>query len=254
MLTLEKAAEYAARLAGKTHNGSEPAGIIYPGVFGTAADSATGAIRASALKQFGFLEGKLDAITATALARQLAVTEGTERQPILQRACITPPLFNTLFKTYRGDRVSLAKLKQKAGEERVHPDNLERCVTTFADSVVYAGLASRDGDEITLVTASPTAIIPNDEIPVEDSPSRPADASVNDELGSTIGLGAVQETDAEDLHDKRAATEDGSARRTIRDNPGSARSVVQVNFELDSSFDTDKLARQLDLLRQYGVI
>src|SRR4051812_28202740 len=106
-LTLEKATDYAVKLASKTHNGPEPASIVYPGVFNTGADSDTGATRSSALKQFGFLEGKREAISATRLARSIAASEGTQRLPLLQQACIKPSLFSTLFKTYRGDRVSL---------------------------------------------------------------------------------------------------------------------------------------------------
>lgn len=37
-------------------------------------------------------------------------------------------------------------------------------------------------------------------------------------------------------------------------NPGSARSVIHVNVTLDSSLDTDKLERQLALLRKYGAL
>jgi hypothetical protein len=103
-LDLRSAEDYAKRLVAKTHTGPLPASTILPGVF----DSATsnGKIRASALKQYGFLEGTSDAYTATDLARQIAAATPEDIEGIRQKACLTPQVFRDLFEIIKGDKVS----------------------------------------------------------------------------------------------------------------------------------------------------
>lgn len=56
-LGLVKALEYCGKLVSKTHTGPQPESIILPGVFNTS--GTVGQVRASALKQYGLLEGTL---------------------------------------------------------------------------------------------------------------------------------------------------------------------------------------------------
>jgi|SRR5271157_1385490 len=63
---LKQALEYAMKLVAKTHTGPQPEKTVLPGVFGSS--SNPGKVRASALKQFGLLEGGREAYQATPLA------------------------------------------------------------------------------------------------------------------------------------------------------------------------------------------
>ena len=63
---LKQALEYAKKVVSKTHTGPQPEKTILPGVFGSA--GPTGKVRASALKQYGLLEGAVDGYQATKLA------------------------------------------------------------------------------------------------------------------------------------------------------------------------------------------
>src|SRR5690349_2046384 len=110
-LPLEKALEYSAKLVSKTHTSPQSANIIFPGVFGTKADSNRGQIKASALKQYGLLEGPTTAYKATNLAREIVAAPREEKQALLAKACLTPPIFKTLFETYHGDEVTISRIR-----------------------------------------------------------------------------------------------------------------------------------------------
>lgn len=248
--TLETAAGFAAKLASKTHVSAQPADIIYPGVFNSKVGASTAEIRASALKQFGLMSGTTAAYSATPLAKQLAVAEGAERTRLLRIACLKPAVFAALFKTYHGDRASFANLRQRAGAENVHSEEVGKCVDLFADSAVFASLATRDGDGLRLI--SELDLEAGDAVKPAAPPTGEApDEQVEDELGGS-DLGAV--TDVVTPSGQSSQTSTAQPNPSAQIAHGSARSVVQVRFTLDSSFETEKLAKQLELLKQYGVI
>ena len=150
-LNLKQALEYADKLVGKTHTAPQPAKTILPGVFGNAGPE--GGVRASALKQYGLLEGPKSAYQATKLAKDIVAAPQGDLRPLLQHAFLNPKLFMQIFETYHGDLVTKAKIRQRALALKVHPDSADECVNIFIDSAVTAGLGTLDGDSITLVKA-----------------------------------------------------------------------------------------------------
>lgn len=98
---LKDAAEYAKRLVSKTHTGAQPEAIILKGVFD--ASGPMGGVRASAMKQFGFMEGAADAYKASDLAKKLVSAPSEEQAVLLQRALLKPAVFSTLYETFKGD-------------------------------------------------------------------------------------------------------------------------------------------------------
>lgn len=103
-INLGEAVDFAKKLVGKTHSGAQPAAVILAGVFGST--SNPGKIRISALKQFGLLKGDSTAYEASDLAKQIAAAPPEEVHPLLQSACVIPPVFKTLLDTFHGDVVA----------------------------------------------------------------------------------------------------------------------------------------------------
>ena len=85
-INLQKALEYSKKLVAKTHVSAQPADEILPGVFGTSGPD--GQVRASALKQFGLMQGDAKAYEAT----QLAIS--TKRLMTSVRRCLDRPCFH----------------------------------------------------------------------------------------------------------------------------------------------------------------
>jgi hypothetical protein len=237
-ITLSQAVEYGKKVVGKTHTGPQPESTILPGVFGSRTDR--GKIRASALKQYGLLQGSKDAYSATELAKAIAHSPEDELGPLLQQACLRPAVFGMLYETFHGDTVSVAKLKQQAGSAGVHIEETERCAELFTESAVFAHLAQRNGDNITFAARGELV-----SAPIADSGSEEEDSETN------------EDTPESNEDTNNAGVSRDAALENARDvvTPGaSARSVIHVNLTLDSSMDIDKLQKQLELLRRFGAI
>lgn len=237
-ISLKDAAKYATRLVSKTHNGPQPEAIILKGVFD--ASGTTGGVRASAMKQYGLMDGNADGYKASELAKKLTSAPSEEQPPLLQRAFLKPAVFNTLYETFKGDRVSSAKIRQQAASHEVHPDNLNKCVNLFLESAEFAGVGQREGEDIILSAA-----------PVNQSIGPVADESV--EEGAT-GDTPTAKTEAKPDDLKQPPTSKQTTTTVQSEHTPSGRSVIHVNIALDSSLDTEKLEKQLDLLRRYGAI
>lgn len=237
-INLKDAIEYAKRLVSKTHTGPQPEAIILKGVFD--ASGGMGGVRASAMKQYGLMDGKSDGYKASELAKKIVNAPAEEQPPLLRRALLKPAVFSTLYETFKGDKATSAKVRQQAASHEVHPDNLDKCVNLFLESAEFAGVGQRDADGITLSVT-----------PVDES----ANASVNNgtDDNPNESLPDDSASSAESLKQppalKPPADPGVSAER-----PASGRAVIQVNIDLDSSLDTDKLEKQLALLRKYGAI
>src|ERR1019366_8648298 len=76
---------------------------------------------------------------------------------LLQRAFLNSKLFKKIFDTYNGDTVSTAKIRQTALGQKVHLDSVDECVRLFIESAALAGLATQDGDSLTLAQSSTIA-------------------------------------------------------------------------------------------------
>lgn len=238
-LPLKDAVEYAKKLVSKTHTGPQPENIILAGVFGSG--TSKGKIRAAALKQYDLMVGTADAYRASDLAKNIAAAPENEWLPLLQTAALKPPVFKSLYDTFKGDTVTAAKVRQQASHLEVHPDNLEKCVKIFIASAHFAGLGQRNGDDI-ILDAEVTQKAPSEEAPIEMAEPNECLASQN---------GSKSENTGNHTND---AANSPAPQLPPATSPTSGRAVIHVNIDLDSSLDTEKLAKQLALLRSYGAL
>lgn len=237
-INLKQAVNYSKKLVSKTHTGPQPETTILPGVFGNAGPN--GKVRASALKQFGLLEGEVDAYKASELAREIDAAPEEDRSPLLQRAFLSSKLFSQIFETYHDDTVSKAKIEQRAKGLKVHPDSAEECTQLFMESAVTAGLGTLNGDPISLVKTGQNSLseYSGDSESVEDETQQQGEEDVKGQF--------VQENTSADKNGRAGSSEK-------KDKQG-AKSGVTLTLTVDPSSDPDKLEKQLKLLRQYGVI
>ena len=235
-ISLKQALEYSDKLVSKTHTGPQPEETILAGVFGNAGPA--GKVRVSALKQFGLLEGDPAAYQATELARSISAAVESEKTPLLQRALRSSKLFSKIFETYNGDTVTKAKVRQHALSLKVHPDSAEECVSLFLESAETAGMGTRDGDSITLVSTG-------------------AVAAVNGDTSDKGGESNVKEKEQVAGTGQPAPVQQSKPKDETTLNPDTGqhpKAGVNVNLTVDSSSDPDKLQKQLELLRKFNMI
>lgn len=231
---LREAIEYSKKLVSKTHTGAQPHTTIFPGVFGVSPNNTSGQVRASALKQYGLLQGKPSSYEATSLAKQIALSPDDEVVPRMRESFLRPRVFKVLFETFQGDLVSLSKLKQQAASSDVHPDVAEQCARLFIEGAVYASLGQSDGDTVNLIP-SPTKV--------------GGEKAIMKESGEH---GEEYEEQAELSGDVEPVPPQNSNGNVV--STGASKAVIHVNVTIDSTLDTEKLERQLSLLRKYGAI
>src|ERR1700693_873634 len=233
-LNLKHALGYAQKLVSKTHTGAQPEKIVLPGVFGSA--GPTGKVRASALKQYGLLEGTAQAYKATNLTRDIDAAPEDDRSPLVQQALLNSKLFRDIFETFRGDTISKVKIEQRAKGLNVHPESAAECAQLFMDSAVTAAIGTVSGDSISLVNVGPITPATDgsrmDELTDNENQTKTAD-----EAGGESKASATNSTNQ---------VKSGNSRRI---KPG-----VTLTLTVDPSSDPDKLEKQLKLLRQYGMI
>ena len=234
-ISLADAVPLAKKLVSKTHVAPQHADIILPGVFGSS--GPRGQVKASALKQYRLLDGKSDAYVASELAKRINSAPTDELYILYAEACLAPKVFGLLYKTFHGDTVSIAKLKQQAAAAGVHPDFHDECVNLFSKSIEFAQLGKIIGETVQLAPL------------VEGTPSRSGEA-VGEENNHDGELSDGDETPP--LDDKEDNLRDERDRGRVIDTP--ARAIINVSVTLDSSLDTEKLERQLALLRKYGAL
>lgn len=237
-ISLEEAVGYARKLVSKTHTGALPFSNIFPGVFGVNPKSSIGQVRASALKQYGLLQGKPEAYEATDLAKRIASAPDEELSVLFREAFLKPRIFRVLFDTFKDDTVSIPKLKQQASSSDVHPDMADNCAQLFVQSASFAKVGELSGDGLSLSSASTTegAIAE-----IENDAEETQDERVEDQFDKEQGR--IEKPDAKSAESSKPEIP-----------PASSRSVIHVNVTIDSSLDTEKLERQLILLRKYGAI
>jgi hypothetical protein len=233
-INLKQALDYSTKLVSKTHTGPLPEKTILPGVFGSATNA--GKIRASALKQFGLLEGSATAYKATKLAKEIDATVGPNRSPLIRRACLTPKVFRQIFDTLQGDTVSKARIEQIVRGLEVHPESAGECAQIFIDSALTAGLGTSSGDLLALSKAGEASSA------AEVAPDDSHGEGVIDEDPEGVQPSAKPASD-----EKAPEIEPEMAARQGK--PG-----VNLNLNVDPSSDPEKLEKQLKLLRQYGII
>jgi hypothetical protein len=230
---LVDAIAYAKKLVSKTHVSAQPADVIYSGVVG--AKSGKGQVRVSALKQYGFLKGDNKAgFSADELAKQIVAAPAGEMHTHYRRAALRPKIFKALFDTFHGDIVTKAKLRQRAADLNVHPEELDACVETYVAAMELAGLASVDGDQVKHRSVADIEQLA---------------ASVDEDRNDSGG-------DADEAEDEGNGIpgSEGPEDEDIEAPLERAKAIFHVNVNLDSSLDTDKLAKQLELLKRFGAI
>lgn len=234
-ISLADALTYAKKLVSKTHVGPQPIDVIHSGVVGT--KGGMGDVRISALKQYGFIEGdKKNGLSASELAKKIASAPTEEAQPLHQRAALKPTVFKAIFDTYRGDSVSRAKLKQRAADLKVHPEETEACIDIYVSALELAKLVTIDDDQVlhtmsTSTTGEATSAGPKDASEEEAAENAPKDDTDHGATDSSTSVDADQ------------------VKETAK-----PRAVFNVNVTLDSSLDIEKLAKQLELLKRFGAI
>lgn len=121
----------------------------------------------------------------------------------------------------------------------MHPDQAEDCAKLFESGATFSHLATQDGDLIKIELAA----------------SNVAESAV-----AETALAAVQEdfeesdSELEDEDESIDSKNDASVGDNANVSSGSARSIVHVNVTIDLSLDTEKLEKQLALLRKYGAL
>lgn len=238
-INLEQALGYAKKLVAKTHTGPQPERTILPGVFGNS--GPIGKVRASALKQYGLLEGTVAAYKATQLAKDIDAALEEDLPPRSQGAFLRAKIFKQLFETFHGDTVSKAKIEQRAKGLKVHPTSADECARLFIDSAVTAKLGTLNGDSIALVKAG--EITPGEASPeVEDV----TEVETHEEEPAATVAAATNPPDP--------AKRSGSGTPPEPEKPGAEKPAVTLSLTVDPTSDPEKLEKQLKLLRQYGVI
>jgi hypothetical protein len=249
-VALAEALVYAKKLVSKTHTGPQTRDVVLMGVIGS--KYGKGELGMSALKQYGLMTGDAKSYySASDLAKKIAASPPEELVPLYRRAALKPTVFSTLFETYHGDTVSKAKLKQRAADLKVHPDETGNCVDLYIASMVTAKLAAVAGDQVTHIAsaeaAAPVATLAEEDGDPSETASVPADEDPAPGRGAD-GTILGPPTDKTDLSTANA--------RVVRDIDGATapRAVFNVNVTLDASLDVEKLERQLALLRKYGAL
>jgi hypothetical protein len=239
-VSLADALVYAKKLVSKTHTGPQPREVILMGVIGSKHDKGT--IGMSALKQYGLLKGDLkENFSADDLAKKIAAAPPEELAALYRQAILKPTVFKKLFDTFHGDVVSRAKLKQRAADLKVHPDETATCVDLYVVGMTTAGLVTVEGDQVKHLASSDVTAVSAASAAAE------AEPETDEELGSEEPVEV--EGSGGDGADKSAngANGDGTGQSV-------PRAVFHVNVTLDSSLDIEKLQKQLDLLKRFGAI
>lgn len=249
-LALNDAIGYARKLVSKTHTAPQPQDVILSGVIGV--KGGIGNVRMSALKQYGFLNGDMKTnYSAGDLAKKIAAAPHEELIPLYRQAMLKPTVFKKLFDTFHGDTVSKAKLKQRAADLKVHPDETATCVDLYVAGMTIADLVTVDGDQVKHLASSDVASAAasaaaeaEPEVADEESGGE-AFAEAEDRGGEVEGEAANGANDDEEVVKVRAP------KGTSQVGP---RAVFNVNVTLDSSLDIEKLQKQLELLKRFGAI
>ena len=241
-IQLQKALDYGKKLVAKTHVAPQPADAILPGVFGNSGPE--GQVRASALKQFGLMQGDAKAYEASKLAKDIDAALTEERPALLQLAVKASKVFDKIFDTFHGDTVSKAQIAKRAKELGVHPASADECAQIFIDSAITSGLGTASGENLVLVNAG-AAAMPAPAGLVADHP----EAGLAEEHAEETEK--EKELAEEEAHQQKAT---GGGAPLLRRTDGMPSAGVRVNLTVDSSSDPDKLEKQLKLLKQFGLL
>lgn len=232
---LEAAIDAAKRLVSKSHSAAVSKDIYFSGVLQVSGPRAD--VKSSALKQYGLLLGNTkEGFTASPLAKRIATADVADKAIAIKEAALSPRVFKGMFEAFRGDPITKTRLRQRASEMNVHPDVLDNCVKIYIESLSLAQLVRVQGDQVVHV-AEPGAPLSNAE---DAGDSEREDIAAKNREHDAAGTQSQVDPDTTDTT------------RNIAGRPGKAS--INVTISLDSSLDTEKLERQLALLKKFGAI
>lgn len=250
-INLADAVGYAKKLVSKTHVAPQPLDVIHSGVVGV--KSGVGNVRVSALKQFNLLKGDNKVLfSADDLAKRINGSPEEELVALYRQAALKPTVFKKLFDTYHGDSVSKAKLRQRALDLKVHPDEASTCIDLYVETMEVAKLVKCEGDQVKHLSQTELHELASepkneDEKAGEADPDPLATDFRNEEADVVAPPVDVAPTQPEG---KQNNVTNVDARATHK----SPKAVFNVNVSLDSSLDIEKLEKQLQLLKRFGAI
>jgi hypothetical protein len=232
---LDEALKFAESLARKTQGGPQPIETALISVFNN--KGPDGKVRASALKQLGLLDGsaKEGGYKATPLARGIDAAIPEERPAMWRQAFLTSKIFAQIYEALQGDTVTKARVRQIAMTNGVHGTNGDLCVDLFVTGAVKAGLAVAAPDDKFVITPS-TGIAPRPAAPESE------ETDIGEQSETPV-------TTAAPVPPKPAAPPGSNA-----SGAGATKTGAQLQLHVDSSSDPDKLRKQLELLREFGMI
>lgn len=250
-VALKDAIGLARKLVSKTHTAPQPKDVILSGVIGV--KSGQGEVLISALRQYGFLKGDVKAnFSADELAKKIIAAPPEELIALYRQAMLKPTVFKKLFDTFHGDTVSRAKLKQRAADLKVHPDETATCVDLYVSGMTMAGLVVLEGDQVKHLASSDVAALSTASRDGERELETTAEESGGEEY-TEVEVGGSEECDV-------PATGTNSGEKVVKPQGHKVatqfgpRAVFNVSVTLDSSLDIDKLQKQLELLKRFGAI
>ena len=126
------------------------------------------------------------------------------------------------------------------------------CVELYVSSLVAAGLVTVAGDQISHLASSDAsssqASVEGDPADLDGVGSEEVDEGAPEEGSGNIG------TEAGSAGDTGSVAKDASRSQPKRDSGHGPRAVFDVNVTRGSSLDTEKLQKQLELLKRFGAI
>lgn len=239
-LNLKDALDYSKKLVSKTFNSPQPEAIVLVGVFNN--KGPRGGVRASALKQYGLMEGDTNGYYASDRAKKIETVVPEERRGLIADAFLSPKIFKQMYDTLQPDKVTRAKVRQVAANAGVHVDNLDECVGFFIDGAIEAGLGQSSADGIDLSAARVTPRLDSDAFEQQSNQSE-SDGAEGVREPPSNNVAGTQKENGDSVVDSNAITS-GRANKP----------QVTLALTVDATSDPEKLEKQLKLLRQFGVI
>lgn len=226
--SLKNLVPYLKPLISKTHSATINIEQLNAGVFHIGAKSLAGKVKASALKQFGLIEGDYQKYSSTELASSIAISENGDQKKHLQAAFDRVKLFVNVYNTFQNSKVEKGKIAQYAVSTlKVHPDFKDEFVKVLIESAEVSEIAKVDGANVLFERAR---FIEN----VHESDD---------------------EVDTEDEDDLDSSEEQGDSDEPIKNiKKRGSMSNISINIDVNASMDPEKLEKLLKLLKGYGAL
>ncbi|HWJ25832.1 MAG TPA: hypothetical protein VNS32_04765 [Flavisolibacter sp.] len=232
-------------LVSKTHGGKTIAiQQLNAGVFKLKPNSSDGKIKFSSLKQYGLADGDYSSIVSKDLASKIEFATGEEKNSLICEAFFNVPLFKNTFDTFHGDTTPKPKIKAYCVSTlNVHPDSSDKFLESLVESAEVAKLCTITGEDITFINAKDVeAKTSKSEVNIGDE-----DPDEDFDEAEDSGTDIDEEDDEEIPQGEPKPNGSFKKNRAVRD-------LSNINIQIDSHTDHEKLAKQLKVLRQYGLL